>query len=51
MSLIGKEIQPFTATAYRNGEFIELSEENFLKVNGVLFAFIQEISLLSALLN
>lgn len=29
MSLIGKEVIPFKAQAYQNGEFIEVSEENF----------------------
>ena len=29
MSLIGKEIQPFTAQAYKNGEFIEVSDADF----------------------
>ena len=29
MSLIGKEVQPFKASAFHNGEFIEVSEENF----------------------
>ncbi|MGM7723428.1 alkyl hydroperoxide reductase subunit C [uncultured Metabacillus sp.] len=29
MSLIGKEVLPFKAHAYHNGEFIEVSEENF----------------------
>ncbi|KGX93720.1 alkyl hydroperoxide reductase subunit C [Pontibacillus halophilus JSM 076056 = DSM 19796] len=29
MSLIGKEVQPFNAQAFRNGEFVEVSEENF----------------------
>ncbi len=29
MSLIGKEVLPFTAQAYRNGEFIEVTEDNF----------------------
>ncbi|WP_342433290.1 alkyl hydroperoxide reductase subunit C [Neobacillus sp. FSL H8-0543] len=28
MSLIGKEVQPFTAKAYFNGDFITVSEEN-----------------------
>lgn len=28
MSLIGKEVQPFKAEAYRNGEFIEVTEES-----------------------
>ncbi|MBB6449157.1 peroxiredoxin (alkyl hydroperoxide reductase subunit C) [Geomicrobium halophilum] len=29
MSLIGTEVQPFTAQAYKNGEFIEVTDENF----------------------
>ncbi len=29
MSLIGKEVQPFKAQAFKNGEFIEVTEENF----------------------
>ncbi|NLL81350.1 MAG: peroxiredoxin [Tissierellia bacterium] len=29
MSLIGKEVLPFKANAYRNGEFIEVTEEDF----------------------
>ncbi|MDR0268082.1 alkyl hydroperoxide reductase subunit C [Paenibacillus sp.] len=29
MSLIGKEVLPFQAQAYHNGEFISVSEENF----------------------
>ncbi len=29
MSLIGKEIQPFTAQAYKNGEFIEVNDADF----------------------
>ncbi|WHY86298.1 alkyl hydroperoxide reductase subunit C [Neobacillus novalis] len=29
MSLIGKEVQPFKAQAYRNGEFLEVSEADF----------------------
>ncbi|WP_449620716.1 alkyl hydroperoxide reductase subunit C [Robertmurraya sp. Marseille-Q9965] len=29
MSLIGKEVLPFTANAYQNGEFITVSDENF----------------------
>jgi peroxiredoxin (alkyl hydroperoxide reductase subunit C) len=28
MSLIGKEVKPFRAQAYHNGEFIEVTEEN-----------------------
>lgn len=29
MSLIGKEVQPFTAQAYHNGKFIEVTEQDF----------------------
>lgn len=29
MSLIGKEIQPFTASAFKKGEFVDVSSENF----------------------
>ncbi|MFJ5717126.1 alkyl hydroperoxide reductase subunit C [Neobacillus sp. NPDC093127] len=29
MSLIGKEVQPFKAQAYRNGEFLEVSDADF----------------------
>ena len=29
MSLIGKEIEAFKAQAFKNGEFIEVTEENF----------------------
>lgn len=29
MSLIGKEVTPFAAKAYHNGEFIDVSEKNF----------------------
>jgi len=29
MSLIGTEVKPFKASAYQNGKFIEVSEENF----------------------
>ena len=28
MSMIGKKVEEFTAQAYRNGEFIEVSEKN-----------------------
>ena len=28
MSLIGKEVQPFKAQAYKNGEFIEVTEQD-----------------------
>lgn len=29
MSLIGKEVLPFTAKAFQNGEFLDISESNF----------------------
>jgi peroxiredoxin len=29
MSLIGKKVQPFRAKAYHNGEFIDVTEQNF----------------------
>ncbi|ADH97929.1 alkyl hydroperoxide reductase subunit C [Salisediminibacterium selenitireducens] len=29
MSIIGTEVQPFTAQAYKNGDFVEVTEENF----------------------
>ncbi|WP_459477836.1 alkyl hydroperoxide reductase subunit C [Clostridium saccharoperbutylacetonicum] len=29
MSLIGTEVKPFKASAYKNGEFLNISEENF----------------------
>lgn len=29
MSLIGKEVQPFKAQAYKNGEFVEVTEQTF----------------------
>lgn len=29
MSLIGKEIQPFTASAFKQGEFVDVSSKNF----------------------
>lgn len=29
MSLIGKEVQPFKASAFQKGQFIEVTEENF----------------------
>ncbi|RST72053.1 peroxiredoxin [Siminovitchia acidinfaciens] len=28
MSLIGKQVEPFTAQAYKNGDFIEVTDEN-----------------------
>lgn len=29
MSLIGKQVEPFTLQAYRNGDFVEVTEEDF----------------------
>lgn len=29
MSLVGKEVLPFKAQAYKNGEFVEVTEQNF----------------------
>lgn len=29
MSIIGKQVEPFTAKAFKNGEFIDVTEENF----------------------
>ena len=50
MSLIGKEVVPFKAQAYKNGEFREVSEQD-LKVNGVLFVSTQQTSLSFAQLS
>jgi len=38
MSLIGKEVQPFKASAYHNGEFIDVTEES-LKGQWSIFCF------------
>lgn len=38
MSIIGKEVSPFTAQAFHNGEFIEVTEEN-LKGKWSIFCF------------
>lgn len=38
MSLIGKEVQPFKAQAFHNGEFIEVTEQN-LKGQWSIFCF------------
>ena len=29
MSLIGTEVKPFTAQAYHNGKFVEITDANF----------------------
>jgi peroxiredoxin len=39
MSLINTQIQPFKATAYQNGKFIDLTEENFKGVWSVLMFY------------
>ncbi len=31
MSLVGKKVQPFRAQAYHNGEFIEVTEQDFME--------------------
>lgn len=38
MSLIGKEVLPFTAQAYHNGDFVTVSDEN-LKGQWSIFCF------------
>ncbi|ARW45067.1 Peroxiredoxin [Bacillus licheniformis] len=38
MSLIGKEVQPFAAKAYKNGEFIDVTHED-LKGQWSIFCF------------
>ena len=45
MSLINTEVKAFNVTAYQNGEFIELSEQNLKGKCSVVF-FIMLISLL-----
>ncbi len=37
MSLINTEVKAFNATAYQNGEFIELSEQNLKGTWSVVF--------------
>lgn len=39
MSLIGTEVKPFKAQAYKNGEFIEVTEQNFKGKWTVLFFY------------
>ena len=39
MSLIGKEIKEFKAQAYQNGEFKEVTKEDFLGKWNVLFFY------------
>jgi hypothetical protein len=50
MSLINTEVKPFTATAYHNGQFIEVTEANF-KGKWSVFSSIQLTSLSFAQLN
>ena len=39
MSLINTEVKPFHATAYKNGEFIEVSEQNMIGKWSVVFFY------------
>ncbi len=39
MSLINTEVKPFTATAYHNGQFVEVSEANFKGKWSVVFFY------------
>ncbi|WP_058486996.1 alkyl hydroperoxide reductase subunit C [Defluviitalea phaphyphila] len=39
MSLIGTEVKPFKAQAYHNGEFVEITEENFKGKWSVVFFY------------
>jgi len=39
MSLIGTEVKPFTATAYRNGKFVEVSEADLTGHWSVVFFY------------
>ena len=41
MSLINTEIQPFNATAYHNGQFIEVSEQDLKGKWSVVFSILQ----------
>lgn len=50
MSLINTEVKPFKATAYQNGQFIEITEAD-LKVNGLYSSSIQQTLLLFAQLS
>ena len=39
MSLINTEVKPFNATAYKNGEFVQVSEQNFYGKWSVVFFY------------
>ena len=39
MSLINTEVKPFAATAYHNGQFVEVSEANFKGKWSVVFFY------------
>ena len=39
MSLINTEVKPFNATAYKNGEFIEVSEQDMIGKWSVVFFY------------
>ena len=39
MSLINTEVKPFNATAYKNGEFIQVSEQDMIGKWSVVFFY------------
>ena len=39
MSLINTQVKPFTATAYKNGEFIEVSDKDMIGKWSVVFFY------------
>lgn len=51
MSLIGKEVLPFEAKAFKNGEFIDVTNEDLKATNGAYSASTQQISLSYAQLS
>jgi len=40
-SLINTKLQPFNATAYHNGDFVELTEKDVLGKWSIFFSFTQ----------
>ena len=44
MSLIGKEVKPFTADAYRNGEFIKVTQEDLKGKWSIVFFYPADFS-------
>ena len=39
MSLINTKLQPFTATAFKNGEFVDVSDEDLLGTWSIVFFY------------